>query len=104
MSIEYVMKVDYGDNYKSEIESGWQDSKGTLGLAKLKNPFKKFGTMITTSRPFHRKLRNDDDDDDDDDESTNKEFKKLDVNKKKSISYSELKQYISKRTRACGRK
>jgi curved DNA-binding protein CbpA/Ca2+-binding EF-hand superfamily protein len=65
---ESVMKEEYGEEYK-ESET-WKDSEGIAGLAKMANPFAK------------RK------------ESSHKEFKKLDINKDKSLSKSELRKYI----------
>ena len=65
-----VMKEEYGDDYKdADI---WKDSKGVIGLAKL-NPF---------SSSSKRR------------ESSKKEFKKLDVNRDKTLSKNELRKYI----------
>mmetsp|Transcript_35115 Transcript_35115/g.35641 ORF Transcript_35115/g.35641 Transcript_35115/m.35641 type:complete len:464 (+) Transcript_35115:447-1838(+) len=84
-----VMKVDYGDNYKEEINSGWQDSKGTPGIAQSirmnhnnnsKTFMKKFTTGI--ANPFKAN-------------PSTKEFKKLDVNKNKTLSYEELNMYFT---------
>lgn len=63
-----VMKEELGEDYKEKRE--WKDEKGVLGLSKMPNPFAK------------KK------------ENTHKEFKKLDINKDKSLSKDELRVYI----------
>lgn len=67
---ESVMKEEFGEDYKEKEESGWKASIGVPGLAKI-NPFRK--------RPS---------------ENSAKEFKKLDVNKDKTLSKDELGKYI----------
>jgi Ca2+-binding EF-hand superfamily protein len=65
------MKEEFGEEYKDSENSGWKESKGVPGLAKVGNPFKKKG------------------------ENSKKEFKKLDVNKDKALSLDELGTYVS---------
>jgi curved DNA-binding protein CbpA len=67
---ENVMKEEFGEGFKDSEKSGWKESIGVPGLAKL-NVFKKNKG-----------------------ESSKKEFKKLDVNKDKSLSKDELGSYI----------
>jgi curved DNA-binding protein CbpA len=67
---ENVMKEEFGEGFKDSEKSGWKQSIGVPGLAKL-NVFKKNKG-----------------------ESSKKEFKKLDVNKDKSLSKDELGSYI----------
>lgn len=71
-----VMKEEYGEHYKEEEKSGWKDSLGVPGLARMAEDLKNFGIGIGGQ------------------ESSKKEFKKLDVNKDKTLSRSELKKYI----------
>lgn len=66
---DQVMKEEFGKNYRENDDSGWQAAVGVPGLAKLKS-FKR------TSM------------------SAGKEFKKLDIDKSKSISKGELEKFI----------